>query len=354
MDFRLRPRLARGAVPLRPCVRSIRTRTAHGLALAALVCITTNAKAADPTPADREKARNLMDEGHALREQGMHADALSAFMKADDIMHVPTTGLAVAQEQIEIANFVEAETALFAIVRTPAKGREPEPFKRARIDAQKALAALGPRIPTLEIAVVGGSEGVIPEVSLDTVVLSQAARANPIRTNPGHHVIEANASTARARLEIDLAEGESKSITLTPQAEPSSTLESPSVDEAPEAHAPPIEPTPLGPYLWWGGAGIASVGIVAGTVTGIISLSAASAAKQGCTSHQCPPSTWSDLDRAQATATISTVSFIVAGVGLGALGVSLLLPAQRAPNTAGVPRVEPWISAASAGVRGTF
>src|SRR3954470_15817483 len=69
MDFRLRPRLARGAVPLRPCVRSIRTRTAHGLALAALVCITTNAKAADPTPADREKARNLMDEGHALREQ---------------------------------------------------------------------------------------------------------------------------------------------------------------------------------------------------------------------------------------------------------------------------------------------
>jgi hypothetical protein len=353
MDFRRLPKLSVRVVSRCGPFREVRTRTARGFALATLLCIATNARAADPTLADREKARNLMDEGHALRDQGLHAAALQAFTKADDIMHVPTTGLAVAQEQIELGNLVEAETTLMAIVRTAVKGREPEPFTRARADAQRALAALGARIATLEIA-VAGREGVIPEVSLDAVLLSPAARARPIRTNAGHHVVEANVGTARARLELDLAEGDSKSITLTPRDESTSTeaVAAPSVDVSPPA--PTVESTPLDPYLRWGGIGIAGVGVVAGTITGIISLSAASAAKHGCVDHQCPPSTWSDLDRARTTATISTVSFVVAGLGLGAVGVSLLLPGAPAAKAGGAARVEPWIGAASAGVRGSF
>ena len=77
----------------------------------------------------------------------------------------------------------------------------------------------------------------------------------------------------------------------------------------------------------------------------------------------CNPSEDSDLSSGKTMATISTVSFIVAGVG-AAIGVTGFFvgggsaPAAK-PADAPAPdqsalRVVPWIGLGSAGVNGTF
>ena len=59
------------------------------------------------------------------------------------------------------------------------------------------------------------------------------------------------------------------------------------------------------------GVALASRGwaAVVGAVTGVMSLSSANTAKQGCVNDQCPPPTWGDIDSARTTATVSTVAF---------------------------------------------
>jgi hypothetical protein len=118
---------------------------------------------------------------------------------------------------------------------------------------------------------------------------------------------------------------------------------------------PPIQPPPpaepqsnaLRTGLVFGGLGVAAAGIGVGTVTGILTLSKAGALKDKCVDGRCPPSSSSDLDTTRTLGVISTVAFVVGGVGAlaGAAGF-LLVPA--APST-GV-----YLGPGTAGVRGTF
>src|SRR5579884_1405121 len=80
---------------------------------------------ADPTAADRETARALMDDGRALREKNDLRGALQRFKAADDIMHVPTTALEVARTQIPLGLLVEARDTIARIRLMPAKPGEP-------------------------------------------------------------------------------------------------------------------------------------------------------------------------------------------------------------------------------------
>ncbi len=339
-------------------------RPSSVLSILALLLLAHGAAGADPAapPPDRERARTLMDEGHSLKDKGNHDAALKSFMAADDIMHVPTTSLAVARELLALGRLVEAESALLTLVRTQVKAKEPEPFTRARVDAQTLLAELGPRVPTLEILVLHETKGVTPEVSVDGAVLSQAARLRPIKVNPGQHVIAATAGAAHARLELVIGEGEARPVSLELKTEPMAATPPPLIDTTATEPATAVRPNPLRPYLFWGGAGLAGAGLIAGTITGIMSLSATSASQQGCVGNQCPPPTWNDIDRGHTTATLANVSFLLAGVGAAAFGLSFVLPAKPVANTHGSAnagsatggRVEPWIGAGSFGVRGSL
>ena len=57
----------------------------------------SRAARAEPTAADRETARALMQDGRDLRDQGDKSSALARFRAADDIMHVPSTAIRVAK-----------------------------------------------------------------------------------------------------------------------------------------------------------------------------------------------------------------------------------------------------------------
>jgi hypothetical protein len=78
-----------------------------------------------------------------------------------------------------------------------------------------------------------------------------------------------------------------------------------------------------------GGFALAGLGVAVGAVTGLMTSSKATTVKPQCDSNICDPAAKSDLDSALTLATISTASFIAAGVGLGAGVVGLVLPKKH-------------------------
>ncbi len=114
--------------------------------------------------------------------------------------------------------------------------------------------------------------------------------------------------------------------------------------------------------LAWIGFGVGAAGVVTGSVTGLLAISSFNSAKSnGCVGNRCPPASYGDLDTANTMATVSTVSFVVAGlgVGLGVASIFLISSAPSEPAAASVAsvasvRMRPWFGPGSAGLLGTF
>jgi hypothetical protein len=357
------------------------------LALAAFVTALACAAPAlaEPSAADKATARNLMAEGRAARERGDANAALKAFSGADAIMHVPTTGLELARSQAAVKALVEARDTALHVVRLPEAANEPPPFHAAREAALALVKELDKRIPTLAIAVGGGATA---QVTIDGVDVPAAELAQPRRLNPGHHTVQASfggAATGGAKSgsvdrQVDLAEGDAKRVSLeapavagsapppggqqAPEAEPASAAEhADTASENPPPEAPSSRMSPAGTVLTFGGFGLAGVGLIAGAVTGLITLTTTSSIKSSghCFGDTCGPEEHDRISSANTMATIANVSFAVAGAGAVAGLVGLLLPKTSsqppADDTATTPttsRIEPWIGVGSAGVRGQF
>jgi hypothetical protein len=300
----------------------------------------------------------MMDQGHARRDVGDHRGALDQFRGADAIMHVPTTGIEVAREQIALGLLVEASDTLSRVRRTSPTAPESELFRAARKNAEAMDDELQARIPALRIAVIGATNKEDLLVTVDDVHVPPEALVSPFKVNPGHHVVKAATPASTASQEADVAEGQTIPVTVTIPAPAASAQEdrptAPATVDAPEA-AP--RSRGAAPWLRWGGFGLAIVGVGVGSVTGIMSISKTASVSKGCVNDQCSPSAKGDIDSARTTATIADVSFAAAGVGL-VLGVTSLF-LSRTPDAAAAPartsfQVAPAIGLASAGITGKF
>lgn len=322
------------------------------LAIAIAGCLVAAPAIAAPTAADRESARALMDQGRAADQKGDKKGALAAYKGADAIMHVPTTGVAVANAYVALGQLVEARDQALAVSRIPVEGKEPAVVVQSRKQADELAASLGTRIPTLNIA-VKIPPAFTTDVTVDDVVVPYEALVAPRRLNPGHHVIVAKAANVERKAEIDLAERDSKTVTLEFPAD----LKAPVVVAKTESNPAPPEKktkTQISPLVWIG-LGVAGAGAIAGSITGAISLSSVSSAKSGCRDSLCPPETHSDLDSAQTTATISNVAFVVAGLGAATAVVGLVLGGKRIEEPApAAARARPYLGAGQVGVVGEF
>ena len=311
---------------------------------------------AEPTAADRETARTLMQDGRDLRDRGDLANALTRFRAADDIMHVPTTGLEVARVEAALGMLIEARDAIASIRKTPAKPSDPEPFHEARRKADDLDTSLEGRVPALTIF-VDTLEHDVPAVSIDGIVVPAGTLGLPRSVDPGHHVIVAKTARAEATREIDVAEWDRREIHVALALAAATSQVAPEPETSREA-SPPRSHSPNA--LTYTTMGVAAAGLVLGVVTGLVSWSDTSSLRGECPNRSCPPGGASNqLDSANLLATISTVSFVVAGVGAGAAVTSLAFGAPQSgapvlpPSGAGA-RVTPWIGPGLAGVRGTF
>lgn len=340
------------------------------LAVAAVLAAAVTARdvRAEPSAADRETARQLMETGRTLRGKNDLKGALQRFQAADEIMHVPTTGLEVARTQALVGLLVEARDTIARIRLIVAKPNDPEPFNEARVKAEQLDASLVGRLPTLIITVHGAPSGKSLETSIDGVTVPAAVVGLPRPVDPGHHVVAVKTDGAAGTQDVDVKEGEKKPVDVTLAPTPAAQNAAPSPEgppaekpvEAPEAPGAPVA-TSHGPdALTYVGGAVAGAGLIAGTVTGVMSWSKTSSLASACPGHGCPPPSYSAYDSASTLATVSTISFVVGGVGACLAVISLVIghddksePPSSAPPEARL-RVSPWLGPGAAGLRGSF
>ncbi|HQP37058.1 MAG TPA: hypothetical protein PLI95_17860 [Polyangiaceae bacterium] len=331
------------------------------VALALALCCAGRSSAAEPSAADRETARALMEQGIERMQARDPVGALKAFRTANEIMHVPTTALATARAHDALGQLLEARDRALEAVRYPRHPGKPQVFERARNEATDLAAQLASRIPSVEIAISGLPAGTPPTVRIDSHLLSAAALSAPRKLNPGRHVISVSApGFAPARVTVQLAERQNErvAISMTPGngAEP----EEPSTEGAVEVDA--IRPGPEVPSggrshtLAYVAFGVGAAGLVTGAVTGVMALSKQSALESRCDTgaHACPEDARSELDAGRRLAWVSNIGFGVGIVGAGVGVASLLWPASNdaKPQLGRRPglRVQPWSGTTSAGM----
>jgi hypothetical protein len=329
-----------------------------------VLLFTSSIAHAAPTAADREIARHLMDEGKSRMKDKDAQRAIDAFTRANEIMHVPTTGLALAKAHLAAGHLVEAHDLANEVVHTPRESGEPAVFDTARKSAKELDAQLKARIPTLRMKVKGGT---IARVTIDDVEIPTSTVGDPVPVNPGKHVVLVKGGDGgEAKGEIELAERDAKEIELVlPQhaeakAPAVKSLFTPSSSPAAPPSSTPqlrgfgnddVDPgqgrrTPLATGLVYGGLGVGAVGLTVGLVTGALTLSKAADVKPQCDSQGiCAPEAKDGLESANTFADIATVATVVglAGVAVGVVG--LLLPKQPA---------DAKLSLGPSGIRGTF
>jgi hypothetical protein len=326
------------------------------VAAAVLVSASSSALAQQqPSPADRETARSLMDEGDKKRDGGDLKGALKSYEAADAIMKVPTTGLEVAKAQIALGLLLEARETLGRVLRIPAKPTDPPPFVAARKSAETMNSEVGPRIPSIQITLQNADGNTNAQMMIDGEPIPAAAAFAPRKVNPGAHAVVVKAGSFDKKLDVNVAERETKTVTVDLKEKPPEVVKAAGPEEKPSTE----KTNALPKILMFGGFGLAAVGVGVGAVTGLMSISKTNDLKDICTNDKCPVDKQGEIDDAKGLGNISTIAFIVGGVGVGAGIVGLVLsrkekrelPAAAAPQAR---LVRPIISPTYVGVSGTF
>ena len=311
---------------------------------------------AQPTAADKETARSLLDEGDRKFAAKDFAGALEAYRGAHAIMKVPTTGVEVAKAQEAMGQLVEARDTLLGILREPAGSKEPAAFMRAREDAKTRADALAARVPSVRIVVSGPDSMASVSLRIDDETVPAEGVGLPRKVNPGTHRVLVTAPGFKDALsEVTLAEGQTleHAVTLEPLPPGAAAAAGP---PPPGDAGTPAESSSVSPLVYIG-FGVGGAGLVVGAVTGVMSLSQTSELKDQCPNNQCPADVADDHDRAKTLATVSDIGFAVGVIGIG-VGVVALLTGSSSSETGGTPtagfRVAPMISLGSVGVEGAF
>jgi hypothetical protein len=311
--------------------------------LALLLALAPGAALAEPSTADRDRARQLANEGYDALDQKDYPTAAERFTRADALFHVSTVALGLARAQAGLGRLVEAQQTYGRIVAEGAAPGAPAPLVNAVAEARRELARLAPRVPSVVITVNGPEPAV---VTLDGAAVDRAALGSKRPIDPGKHVVRATAPRRKAsEATVTVGEGTSQTVTLelrAVEAEPSPPA------ERPEVSAPPNEPPAGGegaPAVRWPAqktAGVALMGAGAlGAGLGGVFIALAhtkySDLNKACPSHTaCDPGLASELQSYHALSTASRVSLVVGGVALGSgLVVYLAAPKPDAPRGQG-------------------
>ncbi|WP_437299107.1 hypothetical protein [Sorangium sp. So ce426] len=318
-----------------------RTRAPSGVLslLVAAAMLAAPAPAAAQSAADVAVAREIFIEASELARQGRWEQARERYERSLAIKRAPITlySLGVAQQQTgQLVEALESFRAFLVEPSAPAtKGYE----KLAR----QAIQELEHKVAALELRLSPG-DAVGLEVKIDGVVVPAAALDRPRPVNPGDHTVTASAPGYReAERSVAAAPGSRAVVVLSLErevaapaapAEPrvSSTSAPASVAPArpvlrgaPPSSAPDAVPSRVVPIVLLAG-GLTTV--AAGAAIGLLGVASASDAPTR------------DGDAADAARAQALAGDIVAGAGLLAAGVGVLVMAfDRDP--AGAPRKQP-------------
>lgn len=300
---------------------------------------------AAPSARDRQDAAVLTNKARAAARASRHAEAVEMFRKANELDPTSARKLELSKSLVADGKLVEASQILNGLLNDPALGPRDAWAKNA---AKKQLAQFESRIPWLQVHVAGPTGAVKARVEIDGKEVEPDTEA-PV--DPGKHAIGVDAEGFEsADRNVTVAEGEHKQVTIT--------LE-------PVAKAAPPKPKESGggtkiPAIASFVVGAAGIGV--GAAFGILAFDETAKAKQFCDGNNCPATqaVVAARNTAIANGNVSTVGFVVGGVGIAA-GIVLLLtvgsssdtPADKADKKEAFT-VRPYVGAGEAGLVGTF
>ena len=345
----------------------------------ALVAQTGIAAAQDDASATAA-ARAIGTEGLRLAETGNCKDAIEKLDRAEKLRHAPTTLAKLGECQVQTGKLVVGLEALRRVVREPLAPDAPPAFQQAKQRAQTLLDANQAKVAQLHVT-VSVPAGVKAEVTVDGETATAALLDVDRPTDPGAHTVEASApGYKKATQAVTLKESERIAITLTPEIDPNAPAVTPPVvpvatsTPPPEPTQPPPPPPPQPSktlrYATYGLFGAGGAGLVVGTIFGIGAL-----VKKGSLHDDCPVGdaaqgenpadrychgtrTADDRGSVKTWATVSTVGFVVGGVGVVG-GVATLLFARSEAKGQGQGKAAKFLAGlevgpTSFGYRGSF
>lgn len=329
----------------------LRLRACVLFASAFLLLAPATARADEPSAADSETALTLYKDGKALRDKGDLQGALEKLKAAYALVETPITALELGKTHVQMGKLVEAREVLLSVARIPVRKNESTKASEARTEAEALAAQVKPRLASLTVRVKGVPPGAIARVTVDGAGVPPDAMSAPRILNPGAHVVVLEVNGKPTQSDLSLSDGEARELEIAPAEGAIGPVVAP-------IPAPPAEPTPPPAPRTSGGMsplvpigfGVAGVGLVVGTITGVMTLSTASTVKDTCNGDgRCPPSAQSDLDSASTTGAISTVGFVVGVVGI-AVGITGIFMSTPRTETRSGFRIAPT----GHGVAGTF
>ncbi|WP_437336970.1 tetratricopeptide repeat protein [Sorangium sp. So ce394] len=297
---------------------------------------TALAQSSPPTAEAKLAAKALADKGWQLFNASRYEDALAAFRDAEAQVHAPPFLVMAARSCERLGRLVEARSLYQRVLDEPLAANAPRAFQQAYADAKAELAALAPRIPTVEVALAGAARGAVG-LTLDG---ERIAPATPVEVDPGEHTLS-GAVPGRPPV--------TRKIRLDERAKGYIVLDL----APPPAEAPPARNTQAAPggdlrkAVLIGGGVAAGVGLIAGTAFTGIALGKSSDAEElrgqiradSVLNGRCPstesPAVCAELsdtvDAQYSFTNVAIGSFIVGAVGVGAV-VYALVDRPSAPD----------------------
>ena len=334
-------------------------RITQTLVLAALLGASGIAHA--ETDEERAGARVAATEGLKAFQEKRWDEALDLFTRAESLVHAPPHLLYMARSMVQMGMLVKARETYMKIIKEQLASSTPRAFRSAQDDARNELQPLESRIPHATFEVKGAKEY---RVWVDGKEVPKVLVGLPRPVDPGEHTFQARADGMESKtVKVTFQEGVGQRVVLKlkklpPGAKPSIGPEEPTPVQKDE---PRDDKTGLriGSYV---ALGVGGVGLIAGSIFALQSSSKRQEVEDICPNGSpCtgPIGTEGRVstlnDEAGSASTLSTVSFVVGGVGLAA-GATLffLSNSDDAPAKDKGARVTPWIGLGSAGLSGTF
>jgi hypothetical protein len=271
------------------------------LVLAALLVVSPARASGDD---DLQRATVAYAEGMDLRVAGHPEASLEKLRLAHQLYPTAITGLELGRAYMLLGRLLEARDALLSVARIGPRANESARANNARAEAAGLGVELGDRIPRL----VFQHAGPAPTVTVDGANVGNLDE--PYRVNPGEHAVAWGGTERR----VTLVESQALTVALT------------STDRAaPVPLASPAAPETSSRTMFWTALTLTGIAAATGTVAGIVAIGDANTARSSCPLGQCEPSVHGAADGARTWSTVSTVSFVGAGIFGAATVVAYLL-----------------------------
>ncbi|MFO0735756.1 MAG: hypothetical protein U0270_07750 [Labilithrix sp.] len=322
-------------------------------ALAAALFFTSLPALADPTPQDISQARDLGAQAQAASEAGNFAESERLWSAASNLYPAaPTLTLGLARAQVKQGKYVIARENYNKIIREQSSNPNASPaFKEALAAAQAEIEAATAKIAHVTITIEGGATNA--QVLIDNDAVNAAGLGVPRPIDPGQHTVKATAEGyAPAETTFQVAEAGNAEARLTMTKDASAKPVGPT---GPVVNEPPKTVTTKRDHtLAIVAFGVGGAGLVFGGITGAMAMGKHGDLDKQCASGKCSPALQSDVDSFHTMATLSTVGFIVGGVGVAAGAVLWFAGPKKEVKTGRGLEWSPYFAGNGGGVAGRF